>query len=105
MALSSVVLSMFLPAGNLVALLGALTMGTTIGLVNGILVTRLGILPIIVTLATAISVRGLAQLLVEGSPIVAFENATLDFVGNGRLGVVPFQIVVTALAFWPLASA
>jgi ribose/xylose/arabinose/galactoside ABC-type transport system permease subunit len=99
MALSSVVLSMLLPAGILPALGGALAVGTMVGFVNGFLVTRLGILPIIVTLATAISLRGVAQILVEGSPIVAFENPTLDFIGNGRLGVVPFQVGLTALAF------
>jgi ribose/xylose/arabinose/galactoside ABC-type transport system permease subunit len=99
MALSSVVLSMLLPAGILAALGGALAVGTMVGFVNGFLVTRLGILPIIVTLATAISLRGVAQILVEGSPIVAFENPTLDFIGNGRLGAVPFQVGVTAIAF------
>jgi ribose/xylose/arabinose/galactoside ABC-type transport system permease subunit len=99
MALSSVVLSMLLPAGILAALGGALAVGTMVGFVNGFLVTRLGILPIIVTLATAISLRGVAQILVEGSPIVAFENSTLDFIGNGRLGVVPFQVGLTAIAF------
>ena len=51
MALSSVVLSMFLPAGNLDCPGGSIDRGHHHRIVNGLLVTRLGILPIIVTLA------------------------------------------------------
>ncbi|GHF19652.1 ATP-binding cassette domain-containing protein [Pseudolysinimonas yzui] len=65
-ALSAVVLSFFGQGGPAYFALGvllALTAGLVVGLVNGLLVTRLSIPPVIATLVTSIAVVGTAQVL------------------------------------------
>ncbi|MFN8196477.1 MAG: ATP-binding cassette domain-containing protein [Nocardioidaceae bacterium] len=65
-ALSGVVVSFFGQAGPAYFGLGvllALGSGLVVGLVNGILVTRLGLPPVIATLVTSIAVVGTAQVL------------------------------------------
>jgi ribose transport system permease protein len=59
----------FAPASPLVAALVGIGAGALVGLVNGGLVTSLGLPPFIVTLATLESVRGLVLLVSGGTPV------------------------------------
>jgi len=64
-ALSGVIISFFGSSGPMFALgvVLALAAGALVGLVNGLLVTRLSIPPVIATLVTSIAVIGTAQVL------------------------------------------
>lgn len=64
-ALSGVVISFFGSSGGLfaVGVVLALIAGALVGLINGLLVTRLSIPPVIATLVTSIAVLGTAQVL------------------------------------------
>lgn len=98
MALSSTVVAMLLLAGLPIPLAIAcgLLLGTVIGVVNGALVTGLGINPLIATLGTMSIARGIALVLTEGFSV---SNLPLGFawIGKAELGGFPV-IVLIALA-------
>jgi ribose transport system permease protein len=89
----------------LLGLVTALAVGTLVGAVNGLLVTRARINPFITTLGTLSVARGAALLATNGSP-VRFDN-WVAWLGYGRIAGVPVQfilLVVLFLAVWFFAA-
>jgi ribose/xylose/arabinose/galactoside ABC-type transport system permease subunit len=94
------------PAG----ILAGLVVGAILGLVNGVLITRLGIVPLIATLGSGYVYAGLAIALTSGSPIGGV-GAGLAGLGRGTFGLLPvhfltlvvpaYFIAATALRFTP----
>jgi ribose/xylose/arabinose/galactoside ABC-type transport system permease subunit len=95
MAVSSVVCASWLPHGGLPAAALSLLAALAFGLANGVLVGRFGILPIIVTLAGLIMGRGIAQVVVEGNPVVAFSAPAFERLGKGAVGAIPVPVLLT----------
>jgi rhamnose transport system permease protein len=62
-----------------------LLLGVVCGLVNGLLVTRLGLSSLAVTIGTLAAYRGLAQILLGSDAVTDFPARYLDF-ASGRLG-------------------
>ena len=62
-AMSSVVAALFSPYGAWAGLVAGLGAGAVVGLLNGLIVTRLDILPFIATLATMLAASGTGLLL------------------------------------------
>jgi ribose transport system permease protein len=75
-----------------------LLLGLGLGLVNGLLVTRLGINPFIATLATASIYSGAAYLLSDSQPIVVDKPGFMR-VGQGTLWGLPISVWLMGLAF------
>jgi len=100
LALSTVVTASLLHLGISVpvATLIGLTIGGTLGLVNGVLVTRLKVPPFIATLGMMTLARGLALTYTFGKPVTGLAEA-FRFIGTGYLGPIPMPIVVAALVF------
>ena len=73
----------------------ALGTGLAVGLVNGLLYTRLHINPFIVTLGTLSVARGIALLITGGIPI-SFTGWASWF-GAARIGSVPVQLIMMLL--------
>ncbi|MBK9170458.1 MAG: ABC transporter permease [Bryobacterales bacterium] len=61
------------------------------GLINGLLITRLGIAPFIVTLGTLGIVRGLALIISNGLPVHRIPSG-FSFLGEGNIFGVPFVL-------------
>ena len=85
-----------------------LAMGALIGLINGLLITRLNVAPFIATLGMLYVARGAALLISGGSiPILVgdpeFDNTGFPFLGSGRILGVPASIV--ALVVFALVAA
>lgn len=98
LGLSGIVMGVSYTAGLniwLAALLGGAT-GALCGLVNGQLITRAGIPPLIVTLATLAIFRGLALGISQAHSFGNYPKAFLAL-GAGYLGPVPTQLIVFAL--------
>jgi ribose transport system permease protein len=74
--------------------LGVLT-GGAVGLINGLLITKVRLPPFIATLATLSSVGGIALLMVNGQPVGA--PPSFNVLGTGKLGPVPWAIIVMAI--------
>jgi simple sugar transport system permease protein/ribose transport system permease protein len=80
--------------GWFIALAVALVGAAVVGVLNGTLIARERIQPIVVTLATLIAGRGLAQVLSDDGQLVPIrEGAVLAF-GRGRIGPVPIPVIV-----------
>ncbi len=78
-----------LPAGLGVAL----ALAALAGALNGLLVTRVRISPLIATLATGAIYEGVALLYTGGSPKGAIP-AGLASVGQGRAGILPYDALI-----------
>jgi rhamnose transport system substrate-binding protein len=88
-----------LPAAAAAALLA----GVAGGGLNALLVARLGIPPLIVTLGTYSLFRGVAEGVTAGVKNYSDFPASFLFLGQGRIGAVPTQLVVivaAAVLFW-----
>ncbi len=100
-AMSSVVGALLSPYGVVVAVLGAVASGALIGIINGLVITRLGIQPFITTLATLLGARGLALLLArnQGGVGIDPDNAAFTWLGQGDLLRLPVPGVIMLIAF------
>lgn len=78
----------------LLSVSGALLVGSICGLFNGLLVSRLGITPILATLGTGAIYTGLS-FVITGGP--AITTTQLAFIGNGSILGVPIPIIIFIL--------
>ena len=76
----------------LAALLGILS-GLVVGALNGFMITRIKISPLIATLATFSIVRGLAFVISNGQTN-QLNNDAFKFLGRGAVAGVPFSLLI-----------
>ena len=81
------------------AMLIAILLGAVIGLINGFLVTKMGIAYFIATLGMMGILRGLIYVYTKGIPLYGLSFPGFQFVGQGYLGVVPVPIIITLIVF------
>lgn len=74
-------------------LLIILCAGALAGLINGLLVAKLGIPPFIATMGTLSVGSGIALLITNGSPI-AYKSTWISVFGGGYVGKVPVSVIV-----------
>lgn len=98
MALSSTVVAMLLLAGLPIplAVLAGLVLGAGLGVVNGLLVTGLGINPLIATLGTMSIARGIALVLTEGFSVSSLPPA-FGWIGKADVGGFPVIVIITLI--------
>jgi ribose transport system permease protein len=98
LALSSTIAALLLIKGAAIAsaVAAALALGAVIGLTNGIVVTKIGVNPLVATLGSMLIVRGIALVLTEG---FSLSNLPSEFGWAGRAEVIgiPFVLWVTVL--------
>ena len=96
MALSSTIVAMLLLAGLSIplAVVIGLLVGAVAGLVNGLLVTAVGINPLVATLGTMSIARGIALVLTEGFSISSLP-AEFAWIGKASLMGIPVLVIVT----------
>ncbi|MBA2633846.1 MAG: ABC transporter permease, partial [Chloroflexi bacterium] len=88
-----------------VAIAAALAAGAGVGLLNGLIVEKTGISPVIVTLGMLIGIRGLAQvILLLGDNWIWIRDPLFVTLGNGELLGVPMPAVVMLVGY-AVASA
>ncbi len=87
---------MGLPLAVLFGSLVAVGVAMLPGMVNGLLISRLRVPPFIGTLGMFGVARGVAFLLAGGTT-VPVQNNVFAALGNGRLGPVPYIVIVTAV--------
>jgi len=81
----------------LVGLLVAIAGGGAWGLVNGLLVARTRIPPLIVTLGTLTAALGSAQLLTGGVDLLTVPNHLSISVGTGTVAGVPWLVIIAGV--------
>ncbi|GIE51817.1 sugar ABC transporter permease [Amorphoplanes nipponensis] len=96
MALAAALIPLYLGYGVLAAILVSLLAGVLVGLVNGTLVARVGLQPIVATLALFVGGRGLA-LVISGGRLKDIRNDDLIFLGSGDFLGLPMLVWIAAL--------
>jgi simple sugar transport system permease protein/ribose transport system permease protein len=98
MAVSSAITATMLDRGLVIAVLAGLAGGVAIGVLNGFLIARFRIQAIVVTLATLIAGRGLAQVISHDGELVPIATGPFAVLGRGHLGPFPTQVLVALAA-------
>jgi ribose/xylose/arabinose/galactoside ABC-type transport system permease subunit len=96
MALAAALIPLYLGYGVLPAILAALVAGVVVGLINGVLVARVGLQPIVATLALFVGGRGLALVISDGQ-LKDIRNDDLIFLGSGDFLGLPMLVWIAAL--------
>lgn len=102
LALSTALCAAAIKGGMPVALamLMALVIGTVLGAVSGILVTKGRLQPFIATLITMTVYRGLTQIFMNGKPISGLgDSLLLKFVGRGAVFGIPVPVILFIAVF------
>lgn len=97
MGLAGLLTGMMMAAGILpaAAASGGILIGATMGLFNGVMITRFRLPPFIATLGTLSIGRGLIYAITKGYPVtVSSKNAGFLFLGQGYIGPVPFPVIL-----------
>ena len=84
------------------AITAALTVALAAGIWNGLLVTLLGIQPIVATLVLMVAGRGIAQLIARGR-VIEFSSPAVDFLWKGSTAGLPFPfllVIFILLTLW-----
>jgi ribose/xylose/arabinose/galactoside ABC-type transport system permease subunit len=96
MAISAAVAAVTLDQGMLVAVPLALAAGMAVGALNGAFVSTFKVQAIVVTLATLLAGRGLAQVINRGGALITIDDPAFLLLGRGHIGPVPVQVLVAA---------
>lgn len=102
LALTSALMAGLIAGGfdPMLAMFFSLILGTMLGAVNGLLITKGKMAPFIATLATMTIYRGLTLVYTDGNPITGIgESFIFKYVGRGYLFGVPFPIVLMLISF------
>ncbi|AHG19525.1 sugar ABC transporter permease [Chania multitudinisentens RB-25] len=81
----------------LVGLIGAAVIATFIGIITGLMVTRIGAHPILVTLATMMTVKGIGIYLTKGSALTGMPDVVRSLGADTLLGIpLPLYLFLAA---------
>jgi ribose transport system permease protein len=86
-------MALAIPAGMLV--------GAAVGVVNGFIITKVGVNPLITTLGTMIIVRGLGLVIVQASPVTGLPAAFAKLGDTWRISPnfdLPYSVLLMGLA-------
>ncbi|MDQ6634504.1 MAG: ABC transporter permease [Gemmatimonadota bacterium] len=98
MAIAGAVTAVLLDRGVVVAVVAGLAAATVVGILNGTLIATMRVQPIVVTLATLIAGRGLAQVISHEGELVTISDPAFATLGRGYLGPVPVQVLLALAA-------
>ena len=101
LALSSLVAAHMMLSGLNVylAVVGGLIFGALIGMINGVLIAKVGITDFIVTMSVMVICRGIINVYTEGIPMTGLVDPRFQFFGQALLGPLPMPVVITILVF------
>jgi galactofuranose transport system permease protein len=97
MAVSAATASVLLDRGIGVAVIAGLVAALVVGMINGALVAYVRVQPIVVTLATLIAGRGLAQVISRDGQLVTIDDAGFQAFGRSLIGPVPVPVIIAVI--------
>ncbi len=109
--LSAVIVSSFLSSAesdlafSLAFIGGALVFGLSGGVINGLLISKLNITPILCTLGTQMAFMGLAVVVSGGKAVMVGSPALLSSIGNDMFLEVPISFLVFIVVAGLIAAA
>jgi len=98
-ALNSVILAMTIPSIGLpAAIILSLLFCCIVGFLNGLLITKFGVNPLITTLSMATIIRGVSLLITRGKQVPINESG-FNIIGTGKLLGIPIPILIMVVLF------
>lgn len=85
------------------AALLAVAFGAFLGLVNGLLVTKIGLVPLIATLSTMFLYASLANVVTGGKQFSGFDVSGFSMLGHGAIIGIPVQVLLVTLPAFVIA--
>ncbi|MDI6601502.1 MAG: ribose ABC transporter permease [Thermoanaerobacteraceae bacterium] len=100
LAFSSIVAAGLAHSGvnAITAIFAGLIIGTVLGFINGLAVTKGNVPPFIATLAMMTMARGATLVYSNGQPKTGLGEG-FYFLGNARIGSIPFPVIVLLVVF------
>ena len=95
MALTAALIPLYLGYGVLAAIVVSLLAGVAVGLINGVLVAKVGLQPIVATLALFVGGRGLA-VVISGGQLKDIHDPDFIRLGSGDLFGIPILVWIAA---------
>jgi ribose transport system permease protein len=95
MALAAALIPLYLGYGVIAAIVVSLLAGVAVGFINGLLVARVGLQPIVATLALFVGGRGLAVVISHGQ-LKDIRNDDFIYLGSGDLLGIPVLVWIAA---------
>jgi ribose/xylose/arabinose/galactoside ABC-type transport system permease subunit len=86
------------------AIVGALLAGLTLGLLNGILISKLRLPAFVVTFGMMSIVRGVALLATQGQSVMITRHSEFGLLNNGKILGLPVPLVITIIVFIVLSA-
>ena len=83
--------------GTIVAIPIVLLIALLIGVCNGVLVTRFNVQPIVATLISLITIRGIAEVTVNGFQVAFLSAPIVSWLSGNLFGFLPRQIVLMVI--------
>ncbi len=96
MALAAALIPLYLGYGVIAAILISVVAGVVVGSINGTLVAKVGLQPIVATLALFVGGRGLA-LVISGGQLKDVRNEDFLYLGSGDLLGLPVLVWIAAV--------
>ncbi len=82
-----------------VAILGALLVGACVGLINGLLITRLQIPAFVATFGMMSVIRGVALLITKGQSVMINGRTGYAAINNGKVLGIPVPLLIVLVVF------
>ena len=100
LGVSGVLTAMMMLKGipSLLASIIALALGVVIGGITGAITHYIEIPPMIATLGTMTSLRGVAYFITGGTPVFGFDES-YSKIGQGHVGVIPIPVIILAIVY------
>src|ERR1700731_22306 len=94
-----VVASLLSVVHPLLAILGALLTGLAIGLLNGFLISKLGLPAFVVTFGMMSITRGVALLVTQGQSVMITKHIEFGLLNNGKIIGLPVPFIIMTTVF------
>lgn len=100
MALSTCVMAKMIPQiGIAPSIALALLISALVGVLNGLIITKLHIQTFVATLATQVIIKGIGLIYTGGLSVSIFQYTQFKFFSAARLLGIPLPVIITAVVF------
>jgi len=100
MGLTSVILAMLIPQmGFALSIIIAILASCFVGMINGVLITKVGISPLIMTLAMQVILRGTSLLITGGRQVVIAQKSFMTIGASKVFNIIPTPIIYMVVIF------
>ena len=100
MGLTSVIIAMLIPSlGFAGSIIIAVLASCFVGYLNGVLITKVGISPLITTLSMQVILRGASLIITNGRQVVISQKSFMSIGASKAFNVLPMPIIYMAVLF------